>query len=259
MPEGDTVFRAAGTLHRALAGKKVTRFEMRTYRGAPNLVGEPIEECVPVGKHLLLRIGSYTVHSHLKMEGKWEIYRPGQRWRKPAYKARLIVGVDDCEAVGFELAQVRVVPRDREDLLVGHLGPDILSPDWGTADMRRVLASLAEDTHPVHVALLDQRTVAGFGNVYANELCFLGGVDPATPANTVDLEPMLKLGRKMIVANSARWERTTTGDARPGKRLYVYGRARRPCVRCQTTISFTRLGADVTELRDVYWCPHCQR
>ncbi|MGC0368530.1 DNA-formamidopyrimidine glycosylase family protein [Microbacterium sp. SLBN-111] len=256
MPEGDTVHRAAAKLSAALAGREVTRFDIRVPGSATaDLRGETVHEVVARGKHLLERIGAYTLHSHLKMEGRWDVYRPGERWRRPAFKARAIVGVTGADTVGFDLAMVEVLPTADEDRVVGHLGPDLLGPDWDEAEaVRRVLA----DTRAVHVALLDQRNVAGFGNVYANELLFVRGVAPTTPANEIDVAATIALGHRMIHANLPRAERTFTGDNRPGRRMWVYGREGAPCRRCGTPIRATSLGASATSERNVFWCPTCQ-
>ncbi|MCC4248707.1 MULTISPECIES: DNA-formamidopyrimidine glycosylase family protein [Microbacterium] len=256
MPEGDTVHRAAAKLSAALAGRAVTRFDIRVPGSATaDLRGETVHEVVARGKHLLERIGEYTLHSHLKMEGRWDVYRPGERWRRPAFKARAIVGVTGVETVGFDLAMVEVLPTADEDRVVGHLGPDLLGPDWDEAEaVRRVSA----DTRAAHVALLDQRNVAGFGNVYANELLFVRGIAPTTPANRIDVPATIALGRRMIQANLPRAERTFTGDNRPGRRMWVYGREGAPCRRCGTPIRATALGASATSERDVFWCPTCQ-
>lgn len=256
MPEGDTVHRAAAKLSAALAGRAVTRFDIRVPGSATaDLRGETVHEVVARGKHLLERIGEYTLHSHLKMEGRWDVYRSGERWRRPAFKARAIVGVTGVETVGFDLAMVEVLPTADEDRVVGHLGPDLLGPDWDEAEaVRRVSA----DTRAAHVALLDQRNVAGFGNVYANELLFVRGIAPTTPANRIDVPATIALGRRMIQANLPRAERTFTGDNRPGRRMWVYGREGAPCRRCGTPIRATTLGASATSERDVFWCPACQ-
>jgi endonuclease-8 len=256
VPEGDTVHRAAAKLSAALAGREVTRFDIRVPGSATaDLRGETVHEVVARGKHLLERIGAYTLHSHLKMEGRWDVYRPGERWRRPAFKARAIVGVTGADTVGFDLAMVEVLPTADEDRVVGHLGPDLLGPDWNEAEaVRRVSA----DTRAAHVALLDQRNVAGFGNVYANELLFVRGIAPTTPANQIDVAATIALGHRMIHANLPRAERTFTGDSRPGRRMWVYGREGAPCRRCGTPIRATTLGASATSERNVFWCPTCQ-
>lgn len=256
MPEGDTVHRAAAKLSAALAGREVTRFDIRVPGSATaDLRGETVHEVVARGKHLLERIGAYTLHSHLKMEGRWDVYRPGELWRRPAFKARAIVGVTGADTVGFDLAMVEVLPTADEDRVVGHLGPDLLGPDWNEAEaVRRV----STDTRAAHVALLDQRNVAGFGNVYANELLFVRGIAPTTPANQIDVAATIALGHRMIHANLPRAERTFTGDSRPGRRMWVYGREGAPCRRCGTPIRATTLGASATSERNVFWCPTCQ-
>ncbi|WP_278103563.1 DNA-formamidopyrimidine glycosylase family protein [Microbacterium proteolyticum] len=256
MPEGDTVHRAAAKLSAALAGREVTRFDIRVPGSATaDLRGETVHEVVARGKHLLERIGAYTLHSHLKMEGRWDVYRPGERWRRPAFKARAIVGVTGADTVGFDLAMVEVLPTADEDRVVGHLGPDLLGPDWNAAEAVRRVSS---DTRAAHVALLDQRNVAGFGNVYANELLFVRGIAPTTPANEIDVAATIALGHRMIHANLPRAERTFTGDNRPGRRMWVYGRDGAPCRRCGTPIRATTLGASATSERNVFWCPTCQ-
>lgn len=256
MPEGDTVHRAAAKLSAALAGREVTRFDIRVPGSATaDLRGETVHEVVARGKHLLERIGAYTLHSHLKMEGRWDVYRPGERWRRPAFKARAIVGVTGADTVGFDLAMVEVLPTADEDRVVGHLGPDLLGPDWNAAEAVRRVSS---DTRAAHVALLDQRNVAGFGNVYANELLFVRGIAPTTPANEIDVAATIALGHRMIHANLPRAERTFTGDNRPGRRMWVYGRDGAPCRRCGTPIRATTMGASATSERNVFWCPTCQ-
>jgi len=257
MPEGDTVFRTARRLDDALAGAEVTRFELRVPKVATaDLRGETVHAVVPRGKHLFVRIGGWSVHSHLKMEGEWHLYRPEERWRKPGYAARAIVGTAARTAVGFELAMVDLVPTTEEDRLVGHLGPDPLAEDWDPAEAARRLAA---DRREVHVALLDQRNLAGLGNEYVNELLFLRGILPTTPAADTDTAALVDTGARLIRANRDRRVRVFTGDARPGRTTWVYGRARHPCRRCGTPIREGALGADPTRERNVFWCPVCQR
>lgn len=257
MPEGDTVFQTARRLDEALAGHEVTRFELRVPRAATvDLRDRIVHEVVPRGKHLLMRIGEHTLHSHLRMEGAWRVYRPGEKWRHPAFKVRAIVGTANREAVGIDLAEVKVVATRDEHELVGHLGPDPLSDQWDPHEAARRLGS---DTRSIHVALLDQRNVAGFGNEYAAELLFLRGIRPETPTAEVDVAALLDLGARTIRANRDRVDRTFTGDARRGFTDWVYGRAGRPCRRCGALIRRGELGADPTRERITFWCPHCQR
>lgn len=256
MPEGDTVYRAARRLHEALAGREVTRFEIRVPRAATaDLRGETVREVVPRGKHLLMRIGDSTLHSHLKMEGEWRVYRVGEPWRVPSFRARAIVQNESRQAVGFDLAMVDVLPTRDEARIVGHLGPDLLGDDWDLAEAARRVGT---DPRPIHVALLDQRHVAGFGNEYANELLFVRGILPSRPATEVDVVPLLETGLRMIRANRDRAGRTFTGDTRPGQSTWVYGREHRPCRRCGAPIRAGSLGADPTRERNVFWCPVCQ-
>ncbi|WP_440710167.1 Fpg/Nei family DNA glycosylase [Herbiconiux sp. YIM B11900] len=258
MPEGDTVYRAAVHLNTALAGRPLTVCDIRVPKyAAVDLTGETVDEVVSRGKHLLTRVGEHSIHSHLKMEGSWHIYRHGTRWRRPAYQARIVLENADWVTVGFDLGTLEVLRRDEEDEVVGHLGPDVLGPDWDAEEAVRRLA--AQESREIDVALLDQRTLAGLGNVYVNELCFLRGVLPQRPVGDVkDLPAVVGLAHRLILANRDRVERTTTGDTRPGRQTYVYGREGKPCRRCGTRIRHGMLGATALSQRDTYWCPNCQ-
>lgn len=258
MPEGDTVYRAAKLLAGAFDGTVLTRCDIRVPKFATvDLTGETVHETVSRGKHLLMRVGEYTLHSHLKMEGVWQVYRPGERWRRPEFKARAILANEDAVAVGFELGLFEVVRTEDEDSVVGYLGPDLLGPDW---DPGAALDNLGSDPdREIGLALLDQRNLAGLGNVYRCELCFLRGVLPTTPVGEVhDLERMVALGKKLIEANKDRPERTTTGRLR-GDTSWVYGRDGRGCLRCGTRVRRGELGDSPLQLRVTYWCPRCQR
>lgn len=257
MPEGDTVFRTARRLTQALAGATVTRFDLRVPAFATaDLTGETVHGCAARGKHLLLRIGTSTLHSHLRMDGSWRLTRPGDRWRVPPHRVRAVIGAGTVEALGVDIAEVELLPTSDEGRLLAHLGPDPLADDWDAAEAaRRIVA----DTRSIHVALLDQRNVAGFGNEYAAELLFLRGVLPMTPAAEVDAAPLVDLGARTIRANRDRADRTFTGVNLPGRTTWVYGRADRPCRRCGASIRAGALGADVTRERTVFWCPQCQR
>ncbi|MFF3027198.1 MULTISPECIES: DNA-formamidopyrimidine glycosylase family protein [unclassified Microbacterium] len=257
MPEGDTVFRTAKRLDDALAGAEVTRFDLRVPRAATvDLTGQLVHGAVARGKHLLLRIGDSTVHSHLRMDGAWFVYAPGEKWRHPAFKVRAIVGTAKREAVGVDLAEIEVVPTRDEAQLIGYLGPDPLAEDW---DAEEAIRRLEADPRSVHVALLDQRNVAGFGNEYAAELLFLRGILPERPVQDVDVAALVDLGVRTIRANRDRADRTFTGVNRPGQTTWVYGRAGRPCRRCGTPIRKGSQGADPTRERVTFWCPSCQR
>jgi endonuclease-8 len=263
MPEGDTVHRAAARLHAALAGQTVLRSDVRVPRFATaDLNGERVDEVVAHGKHLLMRIGDVTVHSHLKMEGSWHIMRLGERWRRPAFEARMVLETTATEgqpwqAVGFALGELELVARAAEDDVVGYLGPDPLREDFDRDEAVRRLTS--DPARPIGLALLDQRNVAGFGNDYRNELLFLRGVLPETPIGSVDVEAALDLGVRLIRANKDRDERTTTGNLRRGERLWVAHRDGHPCRRCGTRIRRGLLGDDVLTERITWYCPSCQR
>jgi endonuclease-8 len=258
MPEGDTVYRAAKLLSRALDGTVLTTCDIRVPTFATvDLTGETVRETVSRGKHLLMRVGEYTLHSHLKMEGIWRVYRPGERWQRPEWKARAILANDEVTAVGFELGLFEVVKTADEDEVVGYLGPDLLGPDWD-ADLAVTNLRRAPERE-IGLALLDQRNLAGLGNVYRCELCFLRGVLPTTPVSEVaDLQRMVALGKKLIEANKDRSTRTTTGNLR-GDTTWVYGREGRGCLRCGTPVQRGELGDTALQLRDTYWCPNCQK
>ncbi|WP_448004199.1 DNA-formamidopyrimidine glycosylase family protein [Agromyces bauzanensis] len=258
MPEGDTVHQAARRLDDALAGQVVARSDFRVPAYATvDLAGETVRSVTARGKHLLMRIGDRVVHSHLKMEGEWRVFRPGERWRRPAHQARVVIETPAATAVGFDLGVLEVFPADEEAERMAYLGPDVLGPDWDAEEaVRRIAAS---PDVPIAVALGDQRNLAGLGNVYVNELCFLRGVPPTRPVSTVDLPPLVDLASRVIRANRERISRTTTGVDRRGERLWVYSRGGEPCRRCGTRIEHGRLGRNDLELRETYWCPNCQR
>ncbi|MDP9028440.1 MAG: Fpg/Nei family DNA glycosylase [Actinomycetota bacterium] len=261
MPEGDTVFQAAKRQNQALAGLVLTGFELRVPKfAAADLTGETVHEVVSRGKHLLHRIGDWTLHTHLKMEGTWRVVAPGGRWPKPAFQARAVLRTSTVTAIGFELGTTELLPTAEEDSVVGHLGPDLLDPEWGTAHAVEAERRLEEHPDaPVFGAVLEQRNLAGVGNVYANELCFLRGVLPSTPIGETDTAAIVDLARRLLVANRDRHPRVTTGDTRPGRRSWVYGRTGQPCRRCGTTLLGGELGARVGQERVVTWCPVCQR
>ncbi|MET0161639.1 MAG: DNA-formamidopyrimidine glycosylase family protein [Microbacteriaceae bacterium] len=257
MPEGDTVWRTAHHLHQALAGAELTVTDFRVPKFATvSLVGETVEEVVARGKHIVLRTAAHVVHSHLKMEGAWHLYRPGTKWIRPDYQARAVLETSGWQAVGFDLGIVQVLPRDREHEAVGHLGPDLLGPDWDAEEAVRRLA--AQPDAEVITALIEQRNLAGLGNEYVNELCFLRGYHPQRRVADCDLPATVALAHRLIHANRDRVERTTTGDTRQGRRKWVYGREGRPCLRCGTRIRFMKIGRNELELRNTFWCPRCQ-
>lgn len=257
MPEGDTVWRTARHLDQALTGSVLTASDFRVPAHATvDLSGETVRATVARGKHLLTRIGHHTLHTHLKMEGSWHLYRPESRWRRPAHEARVLLRTPRWQAVGFSLGVVELIDTDDEDSVVGHLGPDVLGPDWDEDEaLRRLGLDPARD---LAEALVDQRVLAGIGNLYKSELCFLAGVNPWTPVgDVVGLSRLVRRAHLVLNANKERVEQTTTGDTRRGHRTWVYRRERQPCRRCGTPISVTMQGP-ATQERATYWCPTCQ-
>lgn len=249
MPEGDTVFHTAAVLRTALVGKTLTRCDIRVPQYATvDLSGQVVDEVLSRGKHLFIRVGPASVHSHLKMEGSWRVgWSPGA-----AHRIRIILETADTRAVGIDLGMLEVLDRESDLDTVAHLGPDLLGDDW---DPHVAAANLTADPdRPVAAALLDQRVMAGIGNVYCNELCFVFGRLPTSPVRTLtDPLRVAQRARDMLWLNRSRWNRTTTGDTRRGRQLWVYGRAGAPCRRCGTLIDTDNTGDRVT-----YWCPSCQ-
>jgi len=256
VPEGDTVYQAARRLDAGLSGQALTRSDFRIPSLATkDLSGATVTETVSRGKHLLTRFDNgLTLRTHLKMEGHWSVHPVGTRWRRPAHTARVVLRTTTTEAVGFQVV-MDLIRTEKEDELVGHLGPDLLGPDW---DADRALANLrAHPDAPIGDALLDQRNLAGVGNVFKSELCFLGGVDPLTAVGAVpDLSLIVEKSKLLLEANKDRVTRITTGDRRRGNQLWVYGR-RGPCLRCGTRIVKADQGPPGQE-RPTYWCPRCQ-
>ncbi len=259
MPEGDTVWRAARALDRALSGRTLDGTDFRVPQLATrDLSGGRVEATRPRGKHLLTRIShagtSWTLHTHLRMEGSWHLVAPGGRWRRPAHQARVVLRTDVVTAVGFSLGVVELLPTSEEHTVVGHLGPDLLGPDWDPEEALRRLG--ADPARTLHEALLDQTCLAGIGNMYAAELCFVSGQHPATTVGEVAALPRLvEKARRMLLVNKERATQSTTGDLR--EPLWVHARAGRPCRRCGTGIEVGELGPAGRE-RLTYWCPRCQ-
>lgn len=259
MPEGDTVWLTARRLREALAGRVLTRADLRVPRLATaELAGRTVQDTVSRGKHLLTRIeGGLTLHSHLRMDGSWHVYGPADRWRGgPGWQIRAVLATADRVAVGYRLPVLDLLRTADEERYVGHLGPDLLGPDWDPAEAERRL--LSNPARPVGEALLDQRNLAGIGNVYTCELCFLRGVTPWTPVGDVP-EPgrVIALAKRLLEANRDRVGHLTTGDTRPGRSHWVYGAAGRPCLRCGTRIVGADQGVPPHE-RITFWCPRCQ-
>jgi endonuclease VIII len=273
MPEGDTIFRAARTLHRVLAGKTVERFESvypalnRVNEDRP-LAGQTVESVTSRGKHLLMAFsGGLVLHTHMRMSGTWHVYRPGERWQRPSREMRVLVATSDVVAVGFnipvaELLSAADMTRHRQ---LGRLGPDVADDRF---DRDLVLQRMREHgTIAVADALLDQRILAGIGNVLKSEILFVAGVDPFTAVQQLDdgtLGRILEVSQRLMKMNAAetsatsgpRIGRRTTGSLDPFQKLWVYGRGGKACRRCGSAIQSKKTGADA---RLTYWCPACQR
>ncbi|MBK6010470.1 Fpg/Nei family DNA glycosylase [Streptomyces sp. MBT53] len=273
MPEGDTVWQTAQRLHTALAGKVLTRSDLRVPKYATaDLTGRTVLDVTPRGKHLLTRVeGGLTLHSHLRMDGTWRVYANGRRWSGggPAHQIRAILATADRTAVGYRLPVLELLRTADEHRAVGHLGPDLLGPDWNP---EQALANLlAEPSRPLGEALLDQRNLAGIGNIYKSELCFLLGATPWLPVGALPADRAAKLpaiAKRLLEANRDRPVRNTTSHIINGSAhrtaggphtpdLFVYGRAPRPCLRCGTPIRTADQG-DGSRERPTYWCPTCQ-
>jgi endonuclease VIII len=274
MPEGDTIFRTAQTLDRALGRQVVTRFASvlppltRVDEDAP-IAGRLVERVWSQGKHLLIAFsGGLVLRTHMRMNGSWHVYRPGERWRRPRPLARIVIETATFVAVAFhvpvaEFHAARDLERGR---VLGELGPDFLAE---TFDVESALHRLRERAQvAVGDALLDQRAVAGIGNVYKSEVLFVCGINPFTPVERLadgDLRRLVETARRLLQSNVSPGTdagiatcyplRRTTGRAHPEARLWVYGRAGRACRRCGAPIHRRKQGPDA---RSTYWCPQCQ-
>ncbi|GAC69801.1 DNA-formamidopyrimidine glycosylase family protein [Gordonia soli] len=264
MPEGDTVFAAAARLRKALDGRVIDHSQFRVPRLATaDLRGRRVTSVRSRGKHLLIDLGPggpddrddrpLSVHSHLKMEGAWHVHPVGTRWRRPAYQARVVLRAEGQEAVGFELGVLELLADP--DAALAYLGPDLLADDFDAAEAIRRLS--ADPARTVGDALLDQRLMAGVGNVFRSEICFLRRVLPTRPVGEVEVAPMVDLSRQLLWANRLRTARSTTGQTSPNARMWVYGRRGQWCRRCSTPIARDHMGP-VGEDRVVYFCPACQ-
>ncbi|MGC4115549.1 MAG: DNA-formamidopyrimidine glycosylase family protein [Myxococcales bacterium] len=264
MPEGDTIFRAARALDRALRGGTVERFES-VYPALANaeLVGRTVEGVGAVGKHLLMRLsGGLVLRTHLRMNGAWHLYRPGERWRAAKSRARIVLATASFVAVGLDVPEAELLrEQDVPQSVVGRLGPDLLAADFDLEEALRRLRSRPE--LEVGQALLDQTALAGVGNEYKSELLFICRLHPETKVAALtdaELRKLVDKARELLARNVAepmrgagRW---TTGSHDPSRRVYVYGRTGQPCPRCGTAIAWARHGP---QARSTWWCPRCQR
>jgi endonuclease-8 len=258
MPEGDTVWNTARVLERALLGDVLTGSDFRVPKLATtDLSGWTVAESASRGKHLLLRLTrgerAMTLHSHLRMDGSWRAFAAGERWSGgPAHLIRVVLRTKRSVAVGYHLHELALIPTAAEAATLDYLGPDLLGADWDPAEAVRRIA--AKPGASIAEALLDQRNLAGVGNLYKAETLFLRGLWPWTPvADVEDLPGTVELAQRLVASNRGRWTQTTTGSLRRGETSYVYGRRAQPCRRCGTAIQ----KADQDE-RVTYWCPRCQ-
>lgn len=259
MPEGDTVWLTAHRLHAALAGRELTVADLRVPALATvDLTSDTVTAVLARGKHLLARLESHrTLHSHLRMDGSWYLSRSGQRPRRhPDHMIRALLGNPEWLATGYRVHDLALLPTEREHEWVGHLGPDLLGPDW---DAARALANL-DRTPDVAIgeALLDQRNLAGIGNMYKCEVLFAERVNPWTPTGRVrDLPAIVSTAYRFLRANRDHPEQSTTGRMGRGEQHWVYGRRGEPCLRCRTPIRYAEQGTPPYQ-RATFWCPTCQ-
>jgi formamidopyrimidine-DNA glycosylase len=261
VPEGDSVYRVARRLDR-LAGQLLASSEFRVPRYATvDLSGRAMLATDTHGKHLLTRMeGGLTVHTHLGMDGSWTVLAPGRRLpRRLEPDIRLLlVTVGGQRAAGLGLPVVELLPTGREHTVVGHLGPDPLRADWDPAEAVRRLTARPE--RPLAAALLDQRNIAGLGNLWANELCFLRGHSPWTPVGAVDVPRVVALAARTLrfSAHHPQAAQVTTGSTRRGENHWVSGRAGRACLRCGTVVRAVAEVPGDPDRRRTWWCPSCQ-
>jgi endonuclease-8 len=280
MPEGDTILRAAQALQQALAGHVVTRFES-VYPAVTRIaddhpiVGRSVESVSARGKHLLMAFsGDLVLRTHMRMNGSWHLYRPGMRWQRPARDMRVLVATAEAVAVGFNVPVAELLSRRQleQHKDIRALGPDLLAgagagSDYAVDGAEIVRRMRARGHEGVAEALLNQRVVAGIGNVFKSEILFVAGIDPFTPVGSLsdaDLARIVAVARDQLAANVLDRSKTlvrsigrrTTRSLDPSAALWVYARAGKPCRRCGTIIRSKKTGLDA---RLTYWCPACQR
>jgi endonuclease-8 len=246
VPEGDTIFRTARALDRALGGRALVRFEAPRLSVRPFPRGTLVEGAEAAGKHCLVRFDDgRMLHTHMGMTGSWHLYRPGERWRRKPAGMRAVVEVPDWVAVCFAAPIVELT----DESPVEHLGPDLCRPEPDLDEAVRRMGQLSGPDRTIGEALLDQRVAAGIGNIWKNEACFACGVDPFTPVGMLGDDE-----RRRLLATAGRQLRSNLGDAGRAP-IAVYGRRDRPCPRCGTTVRWARQGE---HRRGTYWCPTCQ-
>ncbi|HET7168545.1 MAG TPA: DNA-formamidopyrimidine glycosylase family protein [Candidatus Limnocylindrales bacterium] len=257
MPEGDTLFRTAAGLRPYLVGRDVIAARAQGPGPVPQVqrvIGQRIVTVDAQGKNLLIRFdGGLELRTHLRMNGSWHRYRPGERWRRPPGRARLVLEVDGSVAVCFDAPVVELFETRAERVhpTLARLGPDLLSPDVDLEEARRRLRDPARRDVSISAALLDQRALAGIGNIWRNETLWAERVSPFATVGSLDdvtLERLVATARRLLVASAS----IAPGRASPA----VYRRAGRPCPRCGAAIRSAPAGPAVA--RTTYWCPACQ-
>jgi endonuclease VIII len=278
MPEGDTIYRAARALQKALGGKVVTGFETglaklaRVNDDAP-LAGRVVEKVESRGKWCLIFFsGDLILVTHMLMSGSWHLYRTGERWRMRRDRMRMVIRTADWEAVGFNVpvAEFHTARSLEQSSQIPKLGPDVLSDEFTVeGGVARLAAYAAENPNAeIAVVLLNQRVLAGLGNVYKSEVAFAAGVNPFRAMRTItlrEMEAMVDVAQRYMKANVAdgRCEgivtysgnRRTTRAMDREERLWVYRRQGRECRRCGAAVMMRKQGV---QARSTYWCPECQ-
>jgi endonuclease-8 len=273
MPEGDTIFRAARTLNRALAGKPVVQFEsvfphLTRAHDDEAITGRTVNSVRSAGKHILMEFsGGLLLRTHMRMNGSWHLYRPGETWQRPRRSMRIIVATEDFVAVGFDIPVAEMLKEKdlRRHNELRKLGPDLLGESFDADEaIRRIRERSGSEIADV---LLNQRVLAGIGNVYKSEILFACNVSPFARIEELterEVSCLVSTARRFLTANvSDRLApmttytgfRRTTGRSNPKERLWVYGRAGDACRKCGTPVSMRAQGRDA---RLTYWCSRCQ-
>ncbi len=254
------MYLAGKRMRAALSGHRLVRGELRHPRWAEHdLTGRTVLDVASVGKHLFTRFDDgRSLHTHFRMDGSWHLYRPGMSWHRPVHEARAVLETDERVAVGFALHDMELLPTEQEDRLVGHLGPDLLDPAWDEGHAAEALRRFtARGASEVGLVLLEQRVMAGVGNLYKTEVCFLHGISPWTLTRDVpDPAGVITLARELLLRNADRPEQSTTGELGRNQH-WVFERGRQRCRRCGTRVRTGEQG-DGVYARIAYWCPTCQ-
>lgn len=248
MPEGDVLFRTAVTLQRWLAGRQVTA---ATGPAVP-MVGHTVEKVEANGKHLLVRFDSgHVLHTHMRMTGSWHVYRSGERWQRPAHQARVVLTCGDRVAVCFNapVVELLVPGAEQNHPSLAGLGPDVLDDPPDLDEVRRRARRRPADL-ALGELLLDQRVVAGIGNIWRCEALFLEGRNPWAPQSSLTDDDL-----DALVGTASRIMRESLRPSPGRSARWVYRRTGRPCRRCGTAILSRPQGE---QARRAYWCPRCQ-